>query len=305
LAGKRKQPVINLEPGSRVNQSMRRWEARGRTILNDGDRVPKVMGIVNVTPDSFSDGGLTLEPVAALERARVLVDGGADLLDLGGESTRPGSDPVSFEEELRRVMPVLEPLCRMDLVPISIDTSKARIAELALARGVSIVNDITALRGDPKMAQVIARSGAGVVLMHMQGQPKTMQQNPHYDDVVIEVLEFLAGRVRWAQSQGIAPSHIAVDPGIGFGKTLEHNVQLLRNLDRFATLGCAVVVGTSRKGFLGALLGRGISERMVASTVSSLVACAAGAGVVRVHDVAAMVDAIKIWTALRGWGSSP
>ena len=284
---------------------MSRWEARGRTILDDADRVPKVMGIVNVTPDSFSDGGLTLEPAAALRRACALVAGGASLLDLGGESTRPGSDAVSLEEELRRVMPVLEPLCRMDMIPISIDTSKSRVAELALERGASIVNDVTALRADPEMALVIARSGAGVVLMHMQGQPKTMQQNPRYDDVVTEVLDFLAERVAWAMSQGIARSHIAVDPGIGFGKTLEHNLQLLRNLGRFATLGCVVVVGTSRKGFLGALSGRGTSERMVASTVSSLAACAAGAGVVRVHDVAAMVDAIKIWTALRGWESSP
>ena len=284
---------------------MRRWEARGRTILDDADRVPKVMGILNVTPDSFSDGGLTLEPAAALRHARALVAEGASLLDLGGESTRPGSDAVSLEEELRRVMPVLEPLCRMDMVPISIDTSKSRVAELALARGASIVNDVSALRADPEMVRVIARSGAGVVLMHMQGQPKTMQQNPHYNNVVTEVLEFLAERVAWAMSQGIARSQIAVDPGIGFGKRLEHNLELLRNLGRFATLGCVVVVGTSRKGFLGAISGRDVSGRMVASTVSSLAACAAGAGVVRVHDVAAMVDAIKVWTALRGWESSP
>lgn len=284
---------------------MRRWEARGRTILDDADRVPKVMGIVNVTPDSFSDGGLTLEPAEALRHARALVAEGASLLDLGGESTRPGSDAVSLEEELRRVMPVLEPLCRMDMVPISIDTSKSRVAELALARGASIVNDVSALRADPEMVRVIARSGAGVVLMHMQGQPKTMQQNPHYNNVVTEVLEFLAERVAWAMSQGITRSQIAVDPGIGFGKRLEHNLELLRNLGRFATLGCVVVVGTSRKGFLGAISGRGVSERMVASTVSSLAACAAGAGVVRVHDVAAMVDAIKVWTALRGWESNP
>jgi dihydropteroate synthase len=284
---------------------MRRWEAKGRTVLDDADRVPKVMGIVNVTPDSFSDGGRALDPAAALQQARALVAEGASILDLGGESTRPGSDPVSLEEELRRVMPVLEPLGRMNMVPISIDTSKARVAELALARGASIVNDVSALRADPEMARVIARSGAGVVLMHMQGQPKTMQQNPRYDDVVTEVLDFLAGRVAWAISQGIARSRIAVDPGIGFGKALEHNLQLLRNLGRFATLGCAVVVGTSRKGFLGALSGRDVSERLVASTVSSLAACAAGAGVVRVHDVGAMVDAIKVWIALRGWESSP
>jgi dihydropteroate synthase len=263
------------------------------------------MGIVNVTPDSFSDGGRALDPTAALLQARALVAEGASLLDLGGESTRPGSDAVSLEEELRRVMPVIEPLCRMDMVPISIDTSKARVAEMALAQGASIVNDVTALRGDPEMARVIARSEAGVVLMHMQGQPKTMQQNPRYNDVVTEVLDFLAERVAWAQSQGIARSRIAVDPGIGFGKTLEHNLQLLRNLGQFATLGCTVVVGTSRKGFLGALSGRDVSERMAASTVSSLAACAAGAGVVRVHDVAAMVDAIKVWTALRGWESVP
>jgi dihydropteroate synthase len=233
-----------------------------------------------------------------------LVRQGANLLDLGGESTRPGSDPVPLEEELRRVLPVVEQLGSETSVPLSIDTSKARVAELALARGALIINDITALRGDPHMARVVADSGAGVLLMHMLGDPKTMQRDPRYDDVVGEVLGFLAQRIDWCESRGIPRSRIAIDPGIGFGKTFEHNLQLLQNLERFANLGCTLVVGTSRKGFLGTLTGRGVSERMVASAISSLAACVGGARVVRVHDVGAMVDAIRVWTTLRGWGKT-
>jgi dihydropteroate synthase len=283
---------------------MRRWEARGHTILAENDQVPKVMGIVNVTPDSFSGGGVSLSVEAALDHARDLARQGADLLDLGGESTRPGAEPVSSQEELRRVMPVVEQLASELAHPLSIDTSKAEVARQALKRGASIINDVTALGGDPEMARVVAEFGAGVVLMHMQGVPRTMQRRPLYHDVVTEVLEFLSARIRRCESLGIPRARIAIDPGIGFGKTFEHNLQLLRNLDRFANLGCVVLVGTSRKGFLATLTGRDVSERMVGSAVSSLAACSRGASVVRVHDVGAMVDAIKVWTALRGWGET-
>jgi len=281
---------------------MTRWEARDRPILAAGDPIPRVMGIVNITPDSFSDGGRSFSPAAAAETARSLIQQGADLLDIGGESTRPGSDPVPLEEELRRLLPVVEQLGAETDVPLSIDTSKAKVAELALARGASIINDVTALRGDPDMVRVVADSGAAVVLMHMLGTPRTMQDDPRYDDVVSEVLNFLAGRIDWCESRGIPRARIAVDPGIGFGKRFEHNLQLLRNLKRFGNLGCTLLVGTSHKGLLGTLTGRGVSDRAVASAVSSLAACMGGARVVRVHDVPSMVDAIKVWTELRGWG---
>jgi dihydropteroate synthase len=282
---------------------MRRWDACGRTIV--GDRLPRVMGIVNVTPDRFSDGGVSAGPEAAVARALRLVDEGADLLDIGGESSRPGAEPVPLDEELRRVLPVVERLAPRAGVPISIDTTKAEVARRALAAGAVIVNDIQALGGDPDLAAVVAEAGAGVVLMHMAGTPRTMQDDPHYCDVVAEVRAALAERVAWAERQGIARGRIAIDPGIGFGKTLEHNLALLRNLDQFATLGCAIVIGTSRKGFLGTLTGRPVDGRAAASAVSSLAAAVRGASVVRVHDVAMMVDAIKTWTAIHGWDSVP
>ncbi len=260
------------------------------------------MGIVNVTPDSFSDGGRT-SAEAAVQHARELIAEGADILDLGGESTRPGSLPVTLDEELHRLVPVVERLADEEGPPLSIDTSKAEVARRLLALGAVVVNDVTALRGDPDMAGVVAEAGAGVVLMHMQGDPRTMQDDPRYDDVIGEVLAFLEERIAWSEARGIPRANIAVDPGIGFGKSFEHNLDLLRNLGRFASLGCAVVVGTSRKGFLGRITGRAVRERAVASAVSSLAACAAGAAVARVHDVAAMADAIRVWGAVRGWSA--
>ena len=230
---------------------MTRWQALGRTILSVDDPVPKVMGIVNLTPDSFSDGGRINGPDHALLRARRLVADGADLLDLGGESSRPGSETVSLDEELRRVIPVIEAIFEGLVVPISIDTTKAEVARRALDAGASVINDISAMAWDPDMGRVAAESGAGVVLMHMQGTPGTMQENPRYADVVRDIYDFLARRVEWAESIGISRDRIAIDPGIGFGKTIEHNLEILRNLRRFDTLGCAVVIGTSRKGFLG------------------------------------------------------
>jgi dihydropteroate synthase len=284
---------------------MTRWEASGRTILVGDDRVPKVMGIVNVTPDSFSDGGRLAGAREAADHARRLVDEGADLLDLGGESSRPGSEPVPVDEELRRILPVVEALAAEVRVPLSIDTTKAEVACRALQAGAAIINDITAMGADPEMARVVAEAGAGVVLMHMRGVPRTMQHDPRYEDVVRDVYDFLAHRLDWALAQGIPRERIAVDPGIGFGKTMTHNLEILRNLRRFDTLGCVVLIGTSRKQFLGTITGRGVGERATASAVSSVAACAAGARVVRVHDVAATVDAIKVWGTIRGWGGSP
>jgi dihydropteroate synthase len=262
------------------------------------------MGIVNLTPDSFSDGGLTLHPDAAVARAGRLAAEGADLLDLGGESSRPGSAPVSLDEELRRVIPVVEVLARELTIPLSIDTTKAEVARQALRAGAAIINDISALGFDPEIADVVARAEGGVVLMHMQGTPATMQANPHYDDVVTEVYDFLARRVDLAVAKGIARQRIAIDPGIGFGKTSAHNVEILRSLRRFENVGCVILIGTSRKGLLGKITGRASGELAPASVASSLAACLAGARVVRVHDVASMVDTIKVWTALRGWGIS-
>ncbi len=277
------------------------WRTSRRIIVPAGDPTPVVMGIVNVTPDSFSDGGRLPGVEAALDHARRLAAEGALLLDLGGESSRPGSESVPLVEELRRVIPVIQAVAGAVDLPLSVDTTRAEVARRALDAGASIVNDITAMTGDPEMARVVAGSGAGVVLMHMQGVPRTMQHEPRYDDVVAEVYDFLARRVDWAVAQGIPRDRIAVDPGIGFGKAIGHNLAILRDLGRFATLGCAVLVGTSRKGFLGTITGRGVGERATASAVSSLAACVAGARVVRVHDVAAAVDAIKVWGAIRGW----
>jgi dihydropteroate synthase len=273
------------------------WIARGRVVA-DGDR-PRVMGIVNATPDSFSDGGLAFRPADALARAEALVADGADILDIGGESSRPGAEVVGTDEEIRRVVPVIEALAARLTVPISVDTTKPEVARLALAAGVAIVNDITAL-SDPAMLALAVEYEAGVVLMHMQGTPQTMQLDPHYDDVVGEVLAYLADRIAIAESAGIPRERIAIDPGIGFGKKTAHNLALLRGLDRFATLGCAVLVGVSRKGFLSKLTGRDARTRPTASVACSLNAIQKGAGIVRVHDVAEMVEAVRVWDAIQG-----
>jgi dihydropteroate synthase len=282
-------------------RSLARWEGCGRTILPADDPIPRVMGILNLTPDSFSDGGRIQSLDDAIIVARSLASQGADMLDLGGESSRPGAEPVSLDDELNRVIPVVAAIAPEVKLPLSIDTTKAEVARQAVSLGAVIINDITALQGDPRMARVAADTGAAVVLMHMQGVPKSMQENPQYGDVVAEVYEFLEKRVNWAVGHGIPRERIAIDPGIGFGKTNAHSIQLLRNLDRFDNLGCAVLIGNSRKGFLGKITGRPITERATATAVSSLIACLCGARVVRVHDVGPMVDAIKIWTTLRGW----
>jgi dihydropteroate synthase len=278
-----------------------RWEAMSRAIVQG--RRPKVMGIVNVTPDSFSDGRGTWDVATAVARGQALVAEGADLLDIGGESSRPGAQPVAEDEELRRVIPVVEALAKVVTAPISVDTVKVEVARQALQVGASIVNDITAL-ADPRMAQLVADTGAGVVLMHMQGTPQTMQIDPNYEDVVNDIYKFLNDRITWAESFGISRTRIATDPGIGFGKRYQHNLDLLRNVARFANLGCAVLVGTSRKEIFKTLTGRPVDQRLTASVVSSLAALVGGASVVRVHDVGPMVDAIKVWGAIRGWEES-
>ena len=282
---------------------MPEWFARGRPIVATTDPRPRIMGILNVTPDSFSDGGTAFAFDEAVARAQSLIAEGADILDIGGESSRPGASLVSVKEEIRRVLPLVEALNASAAVPLSIDTTKPEVARRALSAGASIVNDISAL-ADPELAKVVADSDAGVVLMHMQGNPQTMQLDPRYDDVVIEVYEALARRIEAAEAIGIERARIAIDPGIGFGKTFDHNLALLRNLGRFATLGCVVLVGISRKGLLKTITGRPITERATASVVASLASTVDGAQVVRVHDVGAMADALKVWEAVKGWPNS-
>jgi dihydropteroate synthase len=257
------------------------------------------MGVVNVTPDSFSDGGLYLDPQAAIAHGRELVEAGAAILDVGGESTRPGAAQVAVEEELRRVEPVVAGLAGLG-VEISVDTSKAAVAAAALDAGATIVNDVTALRGDPEMAGLIAEREAGVVLMHMAGDPRTMQANPEYGDVVAEVRDFLVARLGAAVDAGIAESRIWLDPGIGFGKTDEHNFELLRHLDRLVALGRPVVVGTSRKSFIGRTDGSETDDRLGGTIATSILAAGAGAAVLRVHDVREMAEALKLADAVLG-----
>jgi dihydropteroate synthase len=257
---------------------------------------PLIMGVVNITPDSFSDGGSFATASTALARARRLVDEGADLIDIGGESTRPGSGGVALEEERRRILPVLEQLAG-GTVPVSIDTQKPELMRDAIAAGASMINDVNALQ-TPGALAAVAQSDVAVCLMHMQGTPADMQIDPHYDDVVAEVLEFFGARMRAAHAAGIAPDRIVLDPGFGFGKTLEHNLELLRRLDRFNTTGAAVLAGLSRKGMLGRLTGREVGERVYASIAAALIAVEKGARIVRVHDVAATRDALAVWTAV-------
>lgn len=275
------------------------WIARGVSILPDAR--PRVMGILNVTPDSFSDGGRSFVTDSAMANALAMVEDGVDILDVGGESSRPGAAIVPLDEELRRVIPVVERLSREHPgVPISIDSAKPEVARRAIEAGACIVNDIGGLR-DPEMLRLVARSEVGVVIMHMAGTPQTMQNDPVYENVVEEVYDYLARQIEIAEQAGIPRERIAIDPGIGFGKTHAHSLDLLRNTGRFASLGCAVLMGTSRKGFLGKITGRPIDQRATASAVSSLAAAIQGANVLRVHDVGPMSDAIKMWGAIHGW----
>jgi dihydropteroate synthase len=253
---------------------------------------PKLMGVVNVTPDSFSDGGQYLDPAAAIRHGEELVGDGAAILDVGGESTRPGAVEVDEAEELRRVEPVVAGLAGK--AAISIDTSKLAVAAAALNAGASIVNDVTAFQHDPEMAALCGDRGVGVVLMHMPGNPRTMQDDPRYDDVVDDVKAFLAGRMEFALGEGIAEERIWLDPGIGFGKTLEHNLELLRRLGELRELGRPLVIGTSRKSFIGKVDGSAVEDRIGGSLASAVLAAAEGADVLRVHDVAETAQALLI-----------
>ena len=272
-----------------------------------------VMGVVNVTPDSFSDGGQYLDPQAAVAHGLGLETEGAAILDVGGESTRPGALPVALDEELRRILPVLERLAAAGVDAIlSVDTSKAQVAERALQAGATFVNDVTALRGDPEMASVVAAAGVDCCLMHMLGDPRTMQHDPRYRDVVDDVKAFLEERVEFAISQGIAVERIVLDPGIGFGKTLAHNLELLRRVDELVALGRPILVGSSRKSFIGELTGRAVDERAAGTIATNVLAYAGGARIFRVHDVAPVYDALTVaaatvrrrWTARASPASS-
>ena len=259
---------------------------------------PLLMGIVNVTPDSFFDGGRFCDPQRAVAHALRLVEEGADLLDIGAESTRPGALPVDEQEERRRLVPVVAAVAKAVSVPISVDTSKAEVARAAIDAGAIMVNDVTALRGDSAMVDVVAQAGAGLVLMHMQGTPDTMQHAPRYDDVVGEVAQFLAERVRFAIDHGVAKDRIVVDPGIGFGKTLGHNLDLLANLRVFTELGYPLLVGPSRKGFIGQLTDQSVEARGWGTAGVVALAVEQGANILRVHDVGPMKDVAKVAVAI-------
>ncbi len=275
------------------------WRLRRRKLALG--RLPLLMGIVNVTPDSFSDGGRFFDARAAVEHGLRLVAEGADILDIGGESTRPGSLPVDLEEELRRVMPVVEELCKRTDVPVSIDTSKAAVARRAIDAGAEIINDVTALAGDPAMIPLAAETGCGVCAMHCRGTPRTMQDNLVYADVVAEVLEYLRTRRDILSAAGIKQDRIAVDPGIGFGKTTEQNLQLLANIQRLHELGCPVLVGHSRKHFLARAVGKGESDRATGTIAVALALALRNVQILRVHDVAAVREALVLFDSSGGF----
>lgn len=270
--------------------------AKDRTIeINDR---PLVMGVVNVTPDSFFDGGRYATPDAAIRHALRLAEEGADLLDIGAESTRPGSDSIDEGEERRRLMPVVTAVAKAVSIPISVDTMKATVARAALEAGAVIVNDVSALQADPAMAEVVATTGAGVVLMHMQGSPRTMQKAPVYDDVVGEVAEFFRERMRFCRDRGIEQDQIVLDPGIGFGKLLLHNLTLLGQLETFVSFGRPILVGVSMKSFIGQVVGRPVEERSWGTAAAIALAVSKGAGILRVHDVKAMKEVVAMAAAI-------
>jgi len=278
------------------------WKIGERAL--DVSRHGLIMGVLNVTPDSFSDGGERYDAVKAIAAGVAMVKSGAHILDIGGESSRPGATPVSEDEELARVLPVVRGLREETDAPISIDTYKSNVARAALNAGADIVNDISALRFDPAMAAMIAAEKVPVVLMHMQGTPRTMQREPKYDDVVREVRDFLAAQLYTAMDAGIAQGMIVIDPGIGFGKTLQHNLQLLRGLPMIAALGQPVLVGTSRKAFIGRILNAEPLDRVEGSLATAVASVLAGANIIRAHDVAETAKAVKIADAIR-FGYSP
>lgn len=269
------------------------WPCRSRT-LKLGERT-LVMGILNVTPDSFSDGGHFIDPNAAVDHALEMVVQGADIIDIGGESTRPGADPVSADDEIRRTAPIIEKVREQSDIPISIDTTKSNVARLALEAGADIINDISALESDPDMAGLAAESGAGLILMHMKGSPRTMQSNPAYGNVIEEVCDYLKARIDLAIQHGVARDRIVIDPGIGFGKTMEHNLALLRGLPALAECDCPLLVGASRKSFIGQLTGRTAPiDRRAGSLGAAAWAVANGTHILRVHDVLDTCDVCRM-----------
>lgn len=278
-----------------MNRSTLEWKC-GERVLKLADR-PLIMGILNATPDSFSDGGLHVGEEAAMAHGRRLIEDGADIVDVGGESTRPGATEVTEEEELRRVAPVVKALAREGAL-VSIDTCKAAVARAAVEAGARIINDVTALTGDSRMPALARETGVGVVLMHMRGTPRTMQTDPRYEDVVAEVADYLGQRIRALEAAGLDRRQLAVDPGIGFGKTVAHNLALLRELPRLQALSVPVVVGLSRKSFLGRLTGRPVDERLAGSLAAMVFCILKGAQVMRVHDVKESRDAMRVILAL-------
>jgi dihydropteroate synthase len=289
----------SVAPRNAVQVPFRLWRAGSFEFLLEETAPVVVMGIVNVTPDSFSDGGQHFDEKRAIAHAESLIAEGAHILDVGGESTRPGAPAVDAATEIARVVPVITALAARGFC-VSVDTKKAEVMRAAIAAGASVVNDVYALRA-PDAAAVCAESNVGVVLMHMQGEPGTMQQAPHYDDVVTEVRDFLIGRAQVCEAAGIARERVAIDPGFGFGKTVEHNIALTRGLAALHTRGYPVVAGWSRKSTLGALTGRTVASERVSASVAAALACVArGARIVRVHDVRETVDALKVWQAMGG-----
>jgi len=287
-------PKFSLPPAQRAIQ----WKLRTQSL--DFPARPRLMGIVNVTPDSFSDGGKFLDPADAIEHGLRLVEAGADLLDIGGESTRPNAAPVSVDEELCRVMPVVDSLCRMVKVPISIDTRHAEVAREAMATGAEIINDVSGLTGDSAMLEVARETEAGLCVMHMQGTPATMQKNPTYGNVVEEVFDYLCQRRDVLVAAGIDPQRICLDPGIGFGKTCQHNLALLTQCQKFHALGQPLLVGPSRKGFLGEVLGNREADRTAATIGVALALATQGVQILRIHDVQEVQDALQLFAATGG-----
>lgn len=276
-----------------------RLDCRGK-VLQISDQ-PLIMGILNVTPDSFSDGGNFFNPSAAVEHAQCMADDGADIIDVGGESTRPGALPVPPDEQIQRICPVIWTLARQLDIPISVDTTSAAVAQAALEAGASVINDVSALRFDPEMAPLAARTGAPVILMHMLGDPRTMQDNPTYTDVIQEIKQFLAERIEFALAAGIDRSKIIIDPGIGFGKTVEHNLLLLKKLCDLCALDVPILIGPSRKSFIGKVLGIEKPADRLFGTAAAVVACVhAGAQIIRVHDVKEMSQVVRLAAAIRG-----
>jgi dihydropteroate synthase len=257
-----------------------------------------VMGILNVTPDSFSDGGRFFSNSSIGAQIDTMMEAGADIIDVGGESTRPLADPVSIEDELARVLPAIRQIRERSTIPISIDTTKAEVARKALDEGADIINDISALRFDPNMISLVRENEVPIIIMHMQGTPSDMQVDPHYDDVVVDIKDFFKARIAWAEENGVSGKRFIIDPGIGFGKTVEHNLSILKRLAEFSELGCPVLIGHSRKSFIGKLLNTEVGERDVATAAVSALCAVIGVSILRVHDVEKTVEAVRLAEAI-------